>query len=455
MKNTQHIFAAIEVELHVIGAVLCESAIAFDCGRVLKPVDFFLEKHGVIWGAIQKMSLAGLQIDILTLSEYLRGMGRLELAGGTEYLMEISSTVVSPANAVEHAKIVAEAARRREVRDHIAVLSATADDPTSSMDDVVRTAEFTAMAARAAGDPNHGVRLLSPDVWVPRALEAYDRPLYRGLSTGWESFDQLYRVAPGLVNVWTGIPGHGKSEFLDALMVNMADKHGWRIAYLSPENNPQEMHVQKIAEKAVGKQMFGHVRMSKAEYSGAVEAWMTKHFFFFQQGHGGASLDQVLLEADRIRPAINALVIDPWNRLEARRPASVSETEYILECLRNASRFAERTGISLHIVAHPTKLENDFKTGAIKIPGPYNISGSAHWFNAMDNGFTVFRNMTTGKVEVHVQKIRFKNHGEIGMQSFDYDRISGRYKTSGPAMRYSDMLRAQSKSRTSEKDFMP
>jgi hypothetical protein len=63
--------------------------------------------------------------------------------------------------------------------------------------------------------------------------------------------------------------------------------------------------------------------------------------------------------------------------------------------------------------------------------------------------------MATGKVEVHVQKIRFKNHGEIGMQAFDYDRVSGRYKTSGPAMRYADLLRAQSKQTSDGNDFVP
>ena len=231
------------------------------------------------------------------------------------------------------------------------------------------------------------------------------------------------------------IPTHN-SEVIDALMLNLAIGSKWRIAFFSPENNPLRRHIQKLAEKSVGKMLYGHMRMSKSEYDSVINNFIVNHFFFFQQGFSGASFEQVLAEASRIKPRINALVVDPWNRLEARRPQGMSETEYILSCLRLAARFASETQISLHIVAHPTKLSEDIKTGITRRPNLYSISGSAHWANAIDNGILVFRNFDTQKTEVQVLKVRFKDNGRVGQQDFEYQE-SGRYLQSGQPQFYS------------------
>lgn len=63
---------------------------------------------------------------------------------------------------------------------------------------------------------------------------------YKGVSTGWPSLDECYKIAKGTLNIITGIPGHGKSEFVDALMVNTATAHDWRWFVYSPENYPFE-----------------------------------------------------------------------------------------------------------------------------------------------------------------------------------------------------------------------
>ena len=56
---------------------------------------------------------------------------------------------------------------------------------------------------------------------------------------------------PGDLSVVTGIPGSGKSELLDAMMVNLAQRYGWRFGICSFENPPGE-HIAKLAEKYVG-----------------------------------------------------------------------------------------------------------------------------------------------------------------------------------------------------------
>jgi len=64
------------------------------------------------------------------------------------------------------------------------------------------------------------------------------------------------------------------------------------------------------------------------------------------------------------------------------------------------------------------------------VPRPDTISGSQHWWNKADNCVTVWRDYDNrdAPVQVHVQKVRFKHIGKIGMAKLDYDRVTGQYR---------------------------
>ena len=75
--------------------------------------------------------------------------------------------------------------------------------------------------------------------------------LPRGYATGWPRLDATWSVRLGEITVITGIPGSGKSEWMDALMVNLAKRHNFHFAIYSPENHPLEFHVSKLLEKVM------------------------------------------------------------------------------------------------------------------------------------------------------------------------------------------------------------
>ena len=55
----------------------------------------------------------------------------------------------------------------------------------------------------------------------------------KGLECGWAGLRDLYRVMPGEWTLVTGIPGNGKSEWLDALAINLAKREGWNFGVFS------------------------------------------------------------------------------------------------------------------------------------------------------------------------------------------------------------------------------
>jgi twinkle protein len=270
---------------------------------------------------------------------------------------------------------------------------------------------------------------------LPAVEALWHAGLPPGDRTGWPSLDRHYTVAEGQVTVVTGWPGSGKSEWLDALLVNLM-RQDWHTAYFSPENLPTEIHHVKLLEKISGKP-FGpgptermtieDIRKFTIDF-GAKFSWIEA-----PTDESSLSAQQVIEAAtpwlDNFRGKRRGLVIDPWNELEHWRPPALSETEYISKTLSFVRRWARQTKVHVWIVAHPQKMRRE-ADGKLPVPKPDMISGSQHWWNKADNAITVWRDMEKPEdqaVDIHVQKIRFKHIGRPGVVGLRYDRVTGRY----------------------------
>lgn len=262
----------------------------------------------------------------------------------------------------------------------------------------------------------------------------YEFGMPGGVSTGWPSLDEHYTVAAGQWTLVTGIPGHGKSSFLDALFINLAKFHEWKIGIFSPENQPIERHFAGLMEKASGKLFNGpkDKRLDRKEKD-QWKSWIHKHFKVIlpEDDQDSWSVDGVLNLAKILvyRYGIKGLVIDPWNELDHNRASYMSETEHISSSLTKIRRFAKNFGVHVWIVAHPTKLEPR-ADGKYPVPTPYSVAGGAHWRNKADNSISVYRNVGEEDddiTDIHVQKIRFKEVGKVGMISLRADRACGCY----------------------------
>lgn len=276
-------------------------------------------------------------------------------------------------------------------------------------------------------------------------LDAVEKLWIAGLppgdKTGWPSVDKHYTVCPGQLSIVTGWPGAGKSEWLDALMVNLT-RQAWKFAIFSAENMPVEVHIAKLMEKLAGKP-FGagvHERIAQDD----IGEWcddLTNSLRFISPRADSISLKHVvdaaekwlLLEDGRK----SGLIVDPWNELDHWRDRSFSETEYISQQLSFIRNWARANSVHVWIVAHPQKVPRE--GGKLPTPRPDMISGSQHWWNKADCAVCVWRDPEHPEartVDIIVQKIRFKHIGSPGTVTLDYDRVTGRYSEQRQAALY-------------------
>jgi len=104
-------------EQAVIGAVLLAPNLMRQLAEILAPVDFYRPAHALLWTVMHTRYEAGDPIDAVALASHLDNSGELTRVGGASYLHTLIAAVPTTANAGHYARLVAEAAQRRQVID--------------------------------------------------------------------------------------------------------------------------------------------------------------------------------------------------------------------------------------------------------------------------------------------------------------------------------------------------
>lgn len=277
---------------------------------------------------------------------------------------------------------------------------------------------------------------------LQEVMEVQNRGLDPGDPPGkdWQKFSYRYRVKRGMMTIVTGMPSSGKSEFMDAIFVNLARECGWKFAVFSPENYPISLHVIKLAEKYAGKPMKDPLipsRQMTAREADVSVSFINQHFTWIypDSEKEQVTLDLILQKALAIHrvDGLDGLIIDPWNELESNR-GSLSETDFISESLTKIRRWARKHNVHVWIVAHPTKLQKN-KQGEYDPPTPYDISGSSNWRNKADFCLCVHRpDLMKPLVWIIIQKVKFKHLGRLGRVDFEFYSPAGTYSETGEAV---------------------
>ena len=254
----------------------------------------------------------------------------------------------------------------------------------------------------------------------------FEKGLQKGAVLKMGELDGLLSLEVGRLMIVTGIPGDGKSEFLDEMAVRLSLHYDWRCAWFSPENFPVTLHHPKLIEKLIGKRFLKGL-ISPMEFDAAVG--YLSHNFFDILPEEGYRVDTILDKAEALvrRKGIRVFILDPYNCLEHQIPTGQSETQYIGEFLEKLRSFARRRQVLVILAAHPTKMKKDPLAKKFPVPTMYDISGSAAFFNKADFGIAIERDRTQGVTRVHVQKVKFRHLGQPGVASFEYNTHNGRF----------------------------
>lgn len=287
------------------------------------------------------------------------------------------------------------------------------DDPAQDIQEILDT---------ATAYPISG--LSEATTYFDRLNDLFTKGTGKGCGTGYQSLDTIYTVAPGQLTVVTGYPSSGKSNFVDQLMVNLAEKQDWKFAVCSFENQP-EVHIARMMEIYTRRKFYDGVnRMQPHEMKDAFK-FVNDHFLFIDSNGEEPSTLESILERARVavkRMGIRGMVIDPYNYIDMDK-ANSTETEAISNMLTRVQKFCKANDVHVWFVAHPSKIQR----AGVEQPRPdgMSISGSMAWWAKTDCGLTIHRK--DNYVEVAVWKCRYRWVGTQGETTLLYNKHAGTY----------------------------
>jgi len=241
------------------------------------------------------------------------------------------------------------------------------------------------------------------------------------LDIGMVNLWEHYRMRPADFCVISGIPGHGKSSFINEVCGRMAIGHGWSTVFASFEQRPQTDHRRALRTFFNSKRVIHQTEQERAK----ADDWIDRFFSFIVPDEDD-DVDLVwILEraaAAIVQHGAKIVVIDPWNEIDHVRPADMTLTEYTGFAIKQFRKLAKKYQVHVIVAAHPAKMKKR-DDGNYGVPTLYDISDSANWANKADIGIIIHRtgdNPKDFKTLIRIAKSKY--HDEIG-QPGDLDAI--------------------------------
>ena len=183
----------LDMEKAVLGAMLIEQDAYSQVSELLRPEDFYDNRHRLLYDAIRSLSAQNRPLDILSVREYLDSQGNLEEAGGPVYLVQLTAGVTSSAHIDYHARVIKQKSIARELITFASQVEEMAFDTTNDVDDLMQDAE-TRLFAISQQNLKKDFTQINPV--IKEAMEQLHKAAARrdglsGLSSGFPRIDKL------------------------------------------------------------------------------------------------------------------------------------------------------------------------------------------------------------------------------------------------------------------------
>jgi replicative DNA helicase len=215
----------LEAECSVLGGILLENDAINQVLELLRPEDFYRESHRKIFRATIELSDRNEPVDLITLSDYLKGRNELEAVGGTAYLASLADSVPTAANISYYARIVREKSILRSL------ISTATDIATRGYEEQGSVEEFLDRAEKVIFDISEKkikASFVAVGDMIKDTLKTVEKLYERkemvtGVPTGYEDLDRLTAgLQPSDLIIVAGRPGMGKTAFALNIATNAA-----------------------------------------------------------------------------------------------------------------------------------------------------------------------------------------------------------------------------------------
>ena len=235
---------SLEAEESVIGALLLDKDAVIAIAEFLKAEDFYSDKHKEIYSSVIKLYEERSPIDVLTVSEKLKGKKILKQIGGSAFLSDLANKVPTAAHIEHYGKIVKDAATKRNLMSAAGKLVELSLDEALSAQELLDKAESQVFSITQTSMDKSFVKVRDALAESFDRLDELhkDQSGMRGVPTGFKDLDKtLAGMQRSNLLILAARPGTGKSTLYLNIAENIALKHNLAVGFFSLEMSKEEL----------------------------------------------------------------------------------------------------------------------------------------------------------------------------------------------------------------------
>jgi len=244
----------IEAEKSLLGAIIINNNVMIDLGGDLQANDFFLSEHQAIMFAVSSLFNKHQPIDFLTLSNELTVLGKLESAGGIEYLTELIDRVPSATHFKAYASIVKQSSIRRKLikaGDDISSLANIAENTPEELIELAEKSLGEVSETSTSGDSLVKIGSILSETFDRIEKLSSNPGGLRGLKTGFVDLDKKTAGLQASDLIILGArPAMGKTTFSTNLAYNAANYNKKTVLFFSLEMGKEQLIERMLADAA-------------------------------------------------------------------------------------------------------------------------------------------------------------------------------------------------------------
>ncbi len=231
-------------EKSLLGAIMLSDDVMSDVLTIVRPRDFYDERHAIIFQAMMGLYDRHKPIDLITLTSELKSLKKLKEVGGAPYLTELSSFVPVATHAKAYAEMVEKMSVRRRLVKAGSTIADKAYEDDADVDALVGEAERELFEV---SDKIVKSDYVAMDDLLADALERIaelhkNRGVLRGLKTGFHDLDKKTAgFQKGDFIVIGARPAMGKTTFAQNLAYNIANINKKGVLFFSMEMAKNEI----------------------------------------------------------------------------------------------------------------------------------------------------------------------------------------------------------------------
>jgi replicative DNA helicase len=242
---------ATDLEEVVLGAMMIDKKGVDEVIDILNPDVFYKEAHQHIFEAINILFVESQPVDLLTVSQQLKKMQKLEVAGGEFYLIQLTQKVSSSAHIEFHARIILQKFIQRSLIKISNEIIEDSYDETTDVFDLLDTAESKLYDITQGNIKRSSETAQDLVIQAKKRIEEIaNKEGLSGIPSGFTELDKLTSGwQPSDLIIIAARPGMGKTAITLSMARNMAVEHNVPVAFFSCEMSSVQLITRLISSE--------------------------------------------------------------------------------------------------------------------------------------------------------------------------------------------------------------